>query len=288
MNKRRLRNLAIALALMSPFLTLYTIFFIYPLAQGIMYSLYRTTPTGDYYVGAGNYLQILTFKDPRLNYGFMNTPLYAAFHILALFLGLVFAWLLHTGKSIPKPSLIMTVILIPNMLSWVTLGFAWNVILSIITNLLRAQGYDLWHPFADPVLARWCVASIIMWAIIGFNTLLALSTLRSISQEYFEAAQIDGATGTQIFIHVTLPLIKPILIFQLITAVIASFSLFDPVATLTQGGPAWTSTSLMFYAGRQLQYAFNYGMACAIGLFVAAIVIALSFIQYRFIYKRLV
>ncbi|MEM3926154.1 MAG: sugar ABC transporter permease [Desulfurococcaceae archaeon] len=285
----RIKNLASALILLTPFLVLYTIFTIYPLAVAIHLSLYRTTPYGDYYVGLDNYVSILTGKDIRLNIGFSNVLVYGLFNAITLGLSLLVAWLLTRSITGKWSTVTQIVILLPMVVSWVSLGLAWTTLLSAIRNLGRAAGV-MWldNPLVYTSTAKWTVGALITWGSLGYATLLYISTIRSLPMDYFEAAMIDGASDWQIFRHVTVPLLKHIIIFQLIGAVVAAFNIFDPVAVLTGGGPAWSSTSVAYYAARQVQYAWNVGMCAAIGVVVIAIVLGLNLFQFRLIYKRLV
>lgn len=285
----KIKNFASAMILLAPFLVLYTIFTIYPLAVAIHLSLYRTTPYGDFYVGLENYIRVFTGQDRRLNIGFSNVLVYGSFNAMTICLSLLMAWLLTKSITGRWSTLTQIIILLPMVVSWVSLGLAWTTLLTAIRNLGRAAGI-LWidNPLAYTATAKWTVGALITWGSLGYATLLYISAIRSLPSDYFEAAMVDGASNWQIFRYVTIPLLRHIIIFQLIGAVVAAFNVFDPIAILTDGGPAWSSTSVAYYAARQVQYAWNIGMCATIGVIVIAIVLGLNLFQFRLIYKRLV
>ncbi len=286
----RIRNLLIALLLMLPFLVLYVIFTIVPAIYAFYYSLYRTSPTGDKYVGLGNYVYYLSGQDSRFVYGMTNVLIYGLFNALSILISLLIAWIFSSPYMKSKFSnLVLIIMLLPMVISWVALGMALNQSTSSIIGIIRYfnNNIEIQHPAASLSFAVYYVGLMLVWGSLGYNTMLLISTIKSIPQDYIDAAKVDGASEWQIFRHVTLPLIKNILIFILVNAAIVAFNIFDPVATLTGGGPAWVSTSVAFYAARQLMYAYNYGGACAMGVITIVIVLTLSLLQYRLIYKRL-
>lgn len=278
MQKRK--NLLKALILLSPFLIIFSIFTLAPIFQGITLSLYRTLPFGDVYVGLDNYVRL--FNDGIFSLAFRNTLIYGAFIALAMIIALLLALFINSTMLQP-PSLrktLQSVILIPMVISWVSLGMAWNWTLSIpITN-----GWK--NPLASADTAIWVVSSLILWGYLGYNTILMLASLRTIPRDYYEAALIDGATGWQVFRYVTLPLMRPMITFMVVTGFIGAFQIFDPIATLTSGGPGWSTTSLVWYLQRQMSYGLAYGYAATIGIVVMIVVFIFSIIQYRLIYKR--
>jgi len=286
----KIRNFFTAILLMMPFLILYILFTIYPLIEAIRLSFYRTTPYGDVFVGLSNYITIFQGKDPRLNYGLQNVLIYGFFNMANIMLALLTAWLLTTAIIGRWSKFTQTIILTPMVVSWVTLGFSWNTIYSAMINLAKYFGFGTnWvHPHTLESTAKWSVGLLILWGSLGYATMLLISTLNSVPRDYFEAAMVDGASNWTIFKSITLPLIRNIIVFQLIGGISAAFNIFDPIAVLTGGGPAWTSTSVAFYAARQVQYAWNVGMSATIGVVTIMITLVLSILQFRLIYKRMV
>jgi ABC-type sugar transport system permease subunit len=279
----RRKNLLKALLLMLPFLVLFVLFSVTPIVQGIMLSVYRTIAWKEIYVGFRNYIDLFT-RDEVFRITVMNTLRYAGFSALSMGFALFLGWILNT--LIVKPPSFKKVfqasILVPMVISWISLGMAWNWFFA----MPFTKGWK--NPLTDPNAAPWIVASLIMWSSLGYNSILMMASLRTIPREYYEAALIDGASGTQMFIYITLPLVKNLLAFMAVTGAIGAFAVFDQIATLTGGGPGWSTASMAWYMQRQVFYSLNYGYAATIAITLMSFVFILSLVQYRLIYKRFV
>jgi ABC-type sugar transport system permease subunit len=277
----RRKNLLKALLLMSPFLVLFTLFSVFPIIQGIMLSAYRTIAWREIYIGFRNYIDLFT-RDDVFRITVVNTLRYAGFSALSIVLALFLGWILNV-LMVKPPSIkkaFQSSILIPIVISWISLGMAWNWFLSMPFTKRWS------NPLGDPNAAPWIVSSLIMWSSLGYNSILMMASLRTIPREYYEAALIDGASGTQIFVYITLPLVKNLLAFMAVTGAIGAFAVFDQIATLTGGGPGWSTSSIAWYMQRQVFYSLNYGYAATIAMTLMLFVFILSLIQYRLIYKR--
>lgn len=287
----RLKEAATAYLLLTPFFVLVSIFSIYPISQGFILSLYKFKLPVDEYIGFRNFERL--FNDNIFTLTLRNTVVYGFMFILGILCAFAPALFINSVIMNARPRmkwLFQASILLPIVISWVTLGLAWNWIFLIGAGTLAAgrPGAVSVSPLAKPDTALYTVGAILIWAIVGYNAILFLAGLRSIPRIYYEAAQIDGATNWQTFRYVTLPAIRPILTFMVVTGFIGAFQIFDPVATLTNGGPGWYSASIVFYMVRQAWYALDYGYAAALGLMVLVIVLTLSIIQFRLIYKKFV
>jgi multiple sugar transport system permease protein len=287
----RLREARDAYLLLLPFFVLISIFSIYPIYQGINLCFYKVMLPEDKYIGLRNFVRLQT--DGVFKLTLQNTVYYGLFQMLGIALAILPALLVNSIIMQAKPRLrwlFQAAILLPMVIGWVTLGMAWNWIFLIGAGALAAgrPGAVTVSPLARIESALPTVGLILIWAVLGYNTILFLAGLRSIPKVLYEAAQIDGANNWQAFRHVTLPAMKPMLTFMVVTGFIGAFQIFDPVATLTSGGPGWYSASIVFYMVRQAWYALDYGYAATLGLIVLAIVFTLSIIQFRIIYKRYV
>ena len=126
-----------------------------------------------------------------------------------------------------------------------------------------------------------------VWKLIGYNMIIFLSSLSSISQSMFEAAKIDGASPVQTFVNVTVPLLSPSIFFVVIITAISSFQIFDLIYLMTEGGPL-DSTNVLVYAiyKNAFEY-FNVGKASAIAYVLFIIILALTLVQWS-LRKKLV
>ncbi|MEM2058607.1 MAG: sugar ABC transporter permease [Thermoproteota archaeon] len=246
----------------------------------------------DKYIGFRNFERLLT--DKVLIQTLQNTVYYGLFSMLGLLLAFLPALLVNSTVMQAKPKtrwLFQSAILLPMVIGWVTLGMTWNWLFLIGGGAAAAMGRPgavTASPLAKIETVLPTTGLILIWAVLGYNTILFLAGLRSIPKVMYEAAQIDGATNWQTFRYVTLPAMKPMLTFMVVTGFIGAFQIFDPIATLTNGGPGWYSASIVFYMVRQAWYALDYGYAAAVGLVVLSIVFTLSVVQFRAIYRRYV
>ena len=229
------------------------------------------------FVGFENYK--LLFNDDLFYKILINTVVFAlSTSILGVIIPLILASILNS--KIRGSEFFKTAYFLPFITPMVVIGIIWawifdpnigllNQVLQININWL----YD--SKFALPALI---VVSV--WKLIGYNMIIFLSSLSSISNSMFEAAKIDGANAIQIFKNVTIPLLSPTIFFVIIITAISSFQVFDLIYLLTQGGP-FDSTNVLVYAiyKNAFEY-FNVGKASAIAYVLFAIILILTLIQW--------
>ena len=121
-----------------------------------------------------------------------------------------------------------------------------------------------------------------IWRGFGFYVIILVAALQSIPRELYEAARIDGARPLRLLWSITIPLLRPALGFCFIMATIFNFQLFDPIYVLTQGGPAWSTSTVSWYVYQQAFEADNLGFASTMGVVLLLIILVLSLIQLRF------
>ena len=236
------------------------------------------------FVGFENYK--LLFNDDLFYKILINTVVFAlSTSILGVIIPLILASILNS--KIRGSEFFKTAYFLPFITPMVVIGIIWawifdpnigllNQVLQININWL----YD--SKFALPALI---VVSV--WKLIGYNMIIFLSSLSSISNSMFEAAKIDGANAIQIFKNVTIPLLSPTIFFVIIITAISSFQVFDLIYLMTQGGP-FDSTNVLVYAiyKNAFEY-FNVGKASAIAYVLFAIILILTLIQ-RSLRKKIV
>ena len=134
----------------------------------------------------------------------------------------------------------------------------------------------------DPFWARVLIIISITWRWTGYNMIFYLSGLQNIDPSVYEAAEIDGANAWQKFWRITVPLLKPIILFTTITSTIGTLQLFDEVRNITQGGPANATITISQYIYNLcFQYSPNFGYAAAVAFIVVLIIMVLSFLQLK-------
>jgi multiple sugar transport system permease protein len=128
------------------------------------------------------------------------------------------------------------------------------------------------------------IAMINTWRHVGYASVLVFAGLKLIPRTLYEAAEIDGANGWTQFLRISLPLLRPVLVFVIVTSVIGSFQVFDTIAITTQGGPAGSSRTILYYIYEQVfERRINMGVATAASVFLFVILIVVTLIQTRYL-----
>lgn len=280
-----------------PFVVIYLVFQMIPLVSTIYNSLfeyYRTglTQIGPNFVGFENYATIITNGD--LPTYFKNTMImwvmgFVPQIILSLLLG---AWFTDPSLKLKCQTFFKTVIYLPNLImasAFSMLFFTLFADSGPINSMLMQIGvfHEAYKFMSNVWSVRTLVATMncLMW--FGNTTILLMAGMMGIDPSLFEAAQVDGATATQIFYKITLPLLKPILIFVMITSLIGGLQMFDVPQILTNGSgdPMRSSMTLIMYLNKHL-FSKNYGLAGALSVFMFIITGILSLIVFKFTGKE--
>lgn len=287
----------------APFFIVYTIFTLYPQLLTIYNSFFENyrmglMQVGPKFVGLDNYVQLFT---PDKN-GSIDILKYA-WNTIALWIGgavpqIVVALLLAIfftsyRLNIRGQQFFKTVIYMPNLIMASAFSMLFFTLFSTVgpvNQLLMDSGLAS-EPidfFAMKITVRGliCLMNFLLW--FGNTTILLMAGIMGIDQNMFEAANIDGANSLQVFFKVTLPLLMPILIYTIITAMIGGLQMFDVPQILTNGGgtPNRTSMTLIMYLNNYLKTSKNYGMAGAISVIIFIITGLLSMVVYRSLTKK--
>lgn len=235
------------------------------------------------WVGFENYARL--FADGTFWESLRITLAYVAWNIpVQTLLGLLIAVL---ADRLAKSVWLRAVIIAPYLISNVVAGLVWMLMLDpligITNNFLTLIGLPPQTFMASPDQAVVSLAGISVWRHVGFTALLFYAGLQSIPKDLYEAARLDGASEFAMFRLITLPLLRPVLVFVLVTSVIGSFQVFDVIAVTTQGGPAGSTRAILWYI---YEHAFQlggmgYASAMSMVLFVALIGVTLA--QLRFL-----
>jgi multiple sugar transport system permease protein len=188
-------------------------------------------------------------------------------------------------SRLTKSIVIRSIIILPWLMPGVVVGLLWLWLLDptigIVNEFLRTIGLGT-IPFLNlPRSAMPSIAMINIWQYVGYTALLLFAGLQSIPGSVYEAGSIDGANEVQMFTKVTVPLLRPVLVFVLVTSIIGSFQIFDTVAITTKGGPVNATKVLNYYIYEQAFSRFNMGYATAISMVLFLILIFISLAQMR-------
>lgn len=280
-----------------PFVVVYLIFQMVPLVSTIYNSFFENyrsglTQIGPNFVGLENYKTILTNGDIWIytqNTLIMWVMCFVPQIIVSLLLG---AWFSNPRLRLKFQAFFKTVIYLPNLIMASAFAMLFFTLFSDIgpVNSILMQLGILDEPYkflSNMWSARSLVAfmNFLMW--FGNTTILLMAGMMGIDTSLSEAAEVDGATATQVFFKVTLPLLKPILIYVLITSLIGGLQLFDVPQVLTNatGDPKRSTMTLIMYLNKHL-FSKNYGLGGALSVILFIITGALSLIVYNFTNKK--
>lgn len=208
----------------------------------VIWSLYLSTTSGQDYMhlsfaGATNYLKM--FRDENLGYEIFNTFYYAvSVVILSVGIGLLLANALN--QNIMFRSFFRVIYFLPSVTMAAAVGMVWRTMfnpsygmINVILGFFGIQG-PLW--LTDPRFMMLAVIIVGVWSSSGHNMIILLSGLNNIPRIYYEAAEIDGATNWHKFVHVTVPLLSPVVFFVTITSTMSALKAFDIIYTLADAG----------------------------------------------------
>lgn len=268
----------------APFFIIFLVFGLYPIVYSFVLSFYKGFGFEQKaFFGLGNYIHL--FQDPRYGKAVLNTTKYAAGSVfilapLALLVALAVNSAYVRWKGFYKTGLFFPVI-------------TSSVVIAIIFARVFDQQYGLlntvlgwfgigqvpWLTDTNMVMNSFILMGI--WTWLGINTLYWLAGLNAISKEYYEAAAIDGANNWDSFLHITLPMLRPVMLFVVIQAIVGSYNLFEAPFLLTSGGPADGSLTMTLYIYVQGFQNFNVGYASAIAYSMTVILLILSVVNIR-------
>lgn len=274
--KQRRENLA-GLFFISPWLIGFMLLMFFPLVFSLVISFTQWNMTGSpQFIGIENYVHMFT-NDPfyfkamgiTFKYVFLMVPLQVVFAI-------VIAVLLNRATYGIK--FFRAIFYLPSLIQGVTLAliFSWmlNDDFGPVNYMLEQVGLPRVHWLTDPNVALYALVFIALWGV-GSPMVLYLSALRSVSSEYYEAADIDGAGPVRKFFNITLPLITPTILFNILTSLISAFQTIVLAFVLTGGGPANSTYfySLHVYRNAFTHFKMGYASAMAWVMFILVVLL---------------
>lgn len=262
----------------------FVLFFALPAVRGLLISFTSwNLLTAPQYVGTDNYERLI--NDPNFWNSVRVTIKYVIFNIPAQVI-VAMALAVFMDRVYQRSAWLRNIIIIPWLLPGVVVALLWmwmlDFRLGIINEILNTIGLPS-QPFlgsVDQVIPS--IALINIWRYVGYTSILLFAGLKTIPQQLYDSAAIDGASGLRQFWSITLPLLRPVLAFVLITHIIGSFQIFDTIAVTTGGGPVKASQVLYWYIYEFAFVRFNMGYATTIATVLFVVLVAITFIQMRF------
>ena len=270
-------------AMLLPTLVIFAVFMIYP----ILYSFYLsfTEFTGGTYnfVGLRNYIEL--FHDTVFYKALFNTFFYLIIQVpVMISLALLLAVLVEQ-KFVRGKGFFRITTFLPTITSLVAYSLVFKVLFNtnygLINYIVEFFGGEKiqWIYSAWP--ARASIIISITWRWVGYNMIILLAGIQAIPTEMYESASLDGASFWQQLFYITIPAIKPIILFTTITSTIGTLQLFDEPYILTQGGPNYATITLGEYLYDNGFTYLKFGFASALGYVMVIIIGLLSWLQFR-------
>jgi multiple sugar transport system permease protein len=275
----------------APFVILFGIFLALPILAAFAFSFTSfgladlENPMGTTVVGVQNYLDL--FSDAKFWKSLGNTVYFVVVGVpLTLALGLVIANALSRGITRFRTAFRVGYYL-PVITSIVAIAVVWRFLLNpdvgLVNMLLRNVGINGPNWLADPTLAMPSIILMAVWRNLGFAMVVFVAGMQAIPATLYEAASIDGAGRWQSFRYVTLPMLRPTILFMLVITTIGYLQLFEEPFVMTDGGPLDATLSVTMYMFQQGFEFFHQGYASAIAYVLFVIVAIVAFLQFKFL-----
>lgn len=272
-------------------LVLLSVFMFYPIVYSFGISFTSTKGIVTNFVGIRNYTRI--FSDPLFLIALKNTLLFLAIQVPVMLLLAIFFAAVLNDKTIRFRGFFRTALFLPCVTSLIAYTILFKMIFSyegLMNSFLLAVGV-IKKPLEwlmNPHLARLVLILAMLWRWTGYNMVFYLSAMQNISGEIYEAAQIDGSGRIHSFFHITLPLLKPMILFTTVMSTIGTLQLFDEPMNLAQGGitastigPGNSLLTLSVYIYNTcFKYVPNFGYAATISYVIVIIIGLLTMIQF--------
>jgi multiple sugar transport system permease protein len=285
----RLNDTVFSLLLLAPALIILSLVVLYPLVRGVLlsfqsYNLVNIT-SGAEFIRFQNYKVLL--NDPAFMDSWRTTAYFVFISVVGQFI-LGFGTALVLNQKIWQRDFFRGVILIPWIVPTVVAALLWKWIFNqqygVFNHLLASIGliteYQAW--IGNPDLALPAVILVNIWRGFPFHMIILLAALQTLPNEVLEAAIIDGASVWQRFIHIVLPLMRYIIMIDLLISIIFSFQQFTLLWIMTEGGPVTATSTLSINIYRAAFQSFDFGIGAAIGTMWLVVLTVFSVLFIRF------
>jgi multiple sugar transport system permease protein len=259
------------------------IFLIIPIAYAFLISLHDWNGLSSMrWSGIDNYLKL--FADSQFWDSLKITAIYTLIYVPVLYtisLGLA----LLVNQRLPFMRFFRTIFFVPVVLSLVVSSLMWKYIFDersgLLNFLIGLVGIPPQPWLGSVELALPSIIIVSVWIQMGYFMVIFIAGLQDIPREYYEAARIDGANRWQMFLRITLPLLKPTSLFVIVISLISSFQVFDQVWVMTKGGPARATQVTAVYIYQQAFQYLNLGYGSAVAFVLFIVILSFSLIQFR-------
>ncbi len=289
-SRLQLREYLWAYTFLGPAFFFLLVLVVFPILFALWISLHDWSliPRDFPWIGLANYAEVI--EDALTRKSLRNTLVYTVGVVpVGMSLALVLALIMNQDR-LPLRTALRTVYFIPVITSWVAVSFVWIWMFEphygLVNNVLGFFGIEGPKWLASPTWALPAIMLVAIWKGLGFSMVIFLAGLQSIPREFYEAAQIDGASRWARFQNITFPLLNPTIVFITVTGVIGSLQVFTPAVIMTTrqgeaGGPI-DSTRVMVYHIYATAFRYNdLGFGAALAFVLFALILVITLIQLR-------
>ena len=269
---------------MLPMLICFSTFVIYPVFDTVKTSFYGFDYTKYYWTGLDNYKEV--FTDKVFLTSILNTFIFVLYIVPISTIAALLISILINRQAARAQGVYKAIFYIPGVTSVVSLTMVWQY---IFNNQFGIANYFLKLLGMEPAnwlgleLAYPSLSFIMVSLSLGANIVVITAGLNGIPPEMYEAAYIDGARGLSAFFKITLPLLKPTMLYVIVTATIGAFQVFVIIFLMTGGGPGYSTTTILMLIYREAFMNMSFGRASTMGFVLCAIVCFIAFIQFKFL-----
>lgn len=261
------------------------VFYFYPMIQALIMSFQTGTGSNLEFTGFDNYKRL--FQDTTFITAVKNTFIYLLVQVPIMIILALFISVLLNDSKLKMKGFFRTAIFLPCVTSLVAYSIVFKYLFAgnglINTFLMNLHWIDApleW--LTDPFWAKITIIIAITWRWTGYNMIFYLSALQNIDNSIYEAARIDGASAPRQFFGITVPLLKPIILFTSITSTIGTLQLFDEVMNITKGGPGNATLTISQYIyNLSFKYSADFGYAATVSYSIVIMIGVLSFLQFK-------
>ncbi|WMT41934.1 sugar ABC transporter permease [Paenibacillus sp. D2_2] len=260
-------------------------FYFYPMIQALILSFKSGTGSQLSFTGWSNYERLLT--DKMFLTALKNTLIYLIVQVPIMIILALFISVLLNDSQLKFRGFFRTAIFLPCVTSLVAYSVVFKYLFGNdgLVNLMLMKLSIINAPIGwitDPFWAKITIILAITWRWTGYNMIFYLSALQNIDSSIYEAARIDGASSTNQFFKITIPMLKPIILFTSITSTIGTLQLFDEVVNITKGRPGNATLSISQYIyNLSFKYTADFGYAATVSYSIVIIIIVLSILQFK-------
>ncbi|MFF3003499.1 carbohydrate ABC transporter permease [Kitasatospora sp. NPDC057940] len=286
--RSRLRRGAVPYLLLAPALLTFGVFKAYPVVESLLLSFTTGSGAATHDAGLANYRRLL--DDPLFWTALSNTGEILVMQV-PLMLGLALLMAVGINSAVVRWRTVWRLgVFMPSVTGLVATGVIFAYLLKTddgaVNWVLNAVGLPSVDWLGQPVWARMAVVVVLTWHYTGYNAVIYLAGLQSIPRELYEAAMVDGAGPIRRFISVTVPALRPVLLFTVVLSTIGTLQLFDEPYVLTGGGPDNATLTVSMYLYQNGFRYYDFGYASAVAYALTLLVTVLGAVQMRLMGER--